>query len=236
MKVQRVIANKVIKLSDDFKDTIEQMEINNNERFEKLEKNENDKSAAVVTILESVRVELDNHNDAIANLENEKTLLDTLIEQIDENIDNLSQKIDESIKKIKLIKEEEIETKRCVYDRYGYCKEKTNCMFFHSEETCMKYIKNGICTKIRCQKRHPRQCRYFLESIFKRGESCKYLHHYKRDTSDQCNRCEKTCQNIYYCEFCSKSFCSNCTVREAHVNNIYNYDKDLIKCSSIHLL
>ena len=53
-KVQRVIANKVIKLSDDFKDTIEQMEINNNERFEKLEKNENDKSAAVVTILESV--------------------------------------------------------------------------------------------------------------------------------------------------------------------------------------
>ena len=72
-KVQRVIANKVIKLNDDFKDTIKQMDIKNNERFEKLEKNETDKSAALETKLEGVRVELDNHNYIISNHENEKT-------------------------------------------------------------------------------------------------------------------------------------------------------------------
>ena len=113
-------------------------------------------------------------------------------------------------------------------------KKKKIVCFFHSEETCRDYIKNGICTKISCRKRHPRQCRYFLGSICRRGETCKYLH-YNRETTDQCKRCEKSCQNIYYCEFCSKSFCSNCTVKEAHVNNIYHYDQDLIKCSSIHL-
>ena len=131
-KVQRVIANKVIKLNDDFKDTIKQMDIKNNERFEKMEKNETDKSAALETKLEGVRVELGNHNDAIANLENEKTLLDTLLEQIDENINTLSKEIYESIKKITIleIKEEENKTKQCLYDRYGYCKEKENCMFF----------------------------------------------------------------------------------------------------------
>ena len=53
-KVQRVIANKVIKLNDNFKDTIKQMDIKNNERFEKLERNETDKSAALQTKLEGV--------------------------------------------------------------------------------------------------------------------------------------------------------------------------------------
>ena len=40
------------------------------------------------------------HNEAIKNIEIEKKMLDSLIEQSDENIDNINRKIDESIKNI----------------------------------------------------------------------------------------------------------------------------------------
>ena len=84
-KVQRVLANKVIKLSDDFKDA----EVKNNERFDRIDKDKNN----FYTKYENIKVGLDKNSDAIENLENEKTMLDVLIKQIDESIDNLCIKI-----------------------------------------------------------------------------------------------------------------------------------------------
>ena len=37
-----------------------------------------------------------------------------------------------------------------------------------------------------------------------------------------------------FCEFCTKSFCPECTVKEAHDMNIYE-ERDEIGCSNIHV-
>ena len=87
------MANKVIKLSDDFKDA----KMKNNERFDRIDKDKNNFN----TKYKDIKVGLDKNSDAIENLENEKTMLDVLIEQIDEYIDILCIKIEESTKKIR---------------------------------------------------------------------------------------------------------------------------------------
>ena len=38
----------------------------------------------------------------------------------------------------------------------------------------------------------------------------------------------------YYCEFCGKDFCYNCTVQEAHETNIYNKGDANVGCDKIN--
>ena len=90
---------------------------------------------------------------------------------------------------------------------------------------CADHTENGVCIKRYCRKRHPKTCRYFLRGFCRRNSSCKYLHS-KHNQAQSCNKCEKTNEQTYYCEVCGKTFCSQCTVEEAHTRNIYKaYEK-----------
>ena len=87
------------------------------------------------------------------------------------------------------------------------------------KENCSEFIETGLCMNDECRKRHPRKCRYDQRSICKRGESCRYLHEIsRRKESESCDLCEFLCSSRYFCEFCIKSFCSKCTIEEAHMN------------------
>ena len=83
--------------------------------------------------------------------------------------------------------------------------------------------------KLDCRLRHPKPCRYGNQCF--RGKSCLYLH-----STSYCDRCENFSRNLYFCEFCTKSFCQNCTVKQAHAKNIYG-DENLEspKCENIHI-
>ena len=155
---------------------------------------------------------------------------------IDDSINDTNVKIKESMKKIEELEENkpENETKQCVYDRKGYCKEGNSCKYFHAQEICSEYEKNGVCAKKECRKRHPRKCRYDQRSICHRGQSCRYLHEMRRTEMKSCDRREIPCLINYYCEFCGKSFCVNCTLEEAHTNNIYKAEPNSVNCSLIH--
>ena len=50
---------------------------------------------------------------------------------------------------------------RCYYYNLGYCKEKTNCIYLHSDEEC-----ETNCINESCLKRHRWKC--------KDGEGCYY--------------------------------------------------------------
>ena len=225
-KDQKILANKVIELNEVFKNSIT-----------KIKKKQSDETSMNEAKMKDFDGVLNIHEEGIANLQFEKSILDDLMKQIDDNINNVNQKIDASMKRIEQIKKEEKETdiKQCIYDRKGYCKEEENCKFFHAQEICREYIENKICTIKSCRKRHPQHCRYFYGSICRRGDSCRYLHDNKRKRSQSCTRCEKPCLNKYYCEFCKKSFCSSCTIEEAHLNNIFDGNVDSVCCSNIHL-
>ena len=116
--------------------------------------------------------------------------------------------------------------KQCKYNRKGHCRELDECEFFHSNIICDIYLEKGTCWKQKCSLRHPKPCRYGDQSY--RGKSCLYLHH---DLT--CGKCENFSTNLYFCEFCTKSFCQNCTHKEAHAKNVYE-ETENPKCEQIH--
>ena len=229
-KKQQIIIKEVMKINDAFKNTIEKM------RNEK----EEEKSAVDIKLEEfdkrSERFEtaLNNNEAEIAKIVTEKENLHTAIKEIDEKIHEHKEKIDMSLQKIEDLKTEknESEIKQCIFDRKGYCNREDNCNFYHSQEICTNYLESGVCNKTSCRQRHPRQCRYFLRGVCSRGEFCKFLHDQGRRVS-HCKKCEKVSNTNYYCEFCRNSFCSECTVGDAHENNIYTTNES-VNCSNIH--
>ena len=97
--------------------------------------------------------------------------------------------------------------RRCRYWNRGFCREGEDCVFYHSEEDCERFMETGKCNSRICQKRHRRQCRYFKTNEgCHRNEKYKYLHSQqtkfsqaekeeesevlrKRETSFKCNQC-----------------------------------------------
>jgi len=221
---QKVLAKKVIEWSDAFKNTIEKIRIE-----------ESNKKEAFETKLNELEKVLNIHSDEIKQIEVNKYKLEEMLMKLDDNIERKNNEIEESIKKIAELSEKEMEDeiKQCVFDRKGYCKEEGNCKYFHSDETCIDFVNSGMCIKQKCRKRHPQKCRYDQKSICFRGESCRYLHGQNRNI-ENCNRCESESLVRYYCEFCSKSFCSSCTTKEAHGNNFYNLETNSVGCSFVH--
>ena len=61
---------------------------------------------------------------------------------------------------------------------------------------------------------------------------CRYLHDQRRG-ENKCSKCEKFTLQKYCCEFCTKSFCPECPLKEAHDNNIYE-ERGEIGCANIH--
>ena len=62
--------------------------------------------------------------------------------------------------------------KICHYEKYGYCKRKEECSYFHPKEICIK----KECDIKNCRSRHPKECRFYKLGICKFLDSCKYDH------------------------------------------------------------
>ena len=75
-------------------------------------------------------------------------------------------------------------TSICVYNKFGFCKYGVTCRKNHEEIKC----ENSSCDIFNCNKRHPKECRYFKE--FKR---CKYNEYcrYEHNVSSEVNECLK---------------------------------------------
>ena len=61
----------------------------------------------------------------------------------------------------------------CLFDKFSYCKNGVRCLRIHLKEVCW----NRECDYRKCNKRHPRPCKIFIEKGFCRfGTSCRYSH------------------------------------------------------------
>ena len=153
-------------------------------RLAKLEKQAQDKEKDEEIIEINDRVDgigkvVDAHIDSITELEESKMDILKRLGEIDDTIASIT----EEIRTIEKVKAEQIKSttesqiKVCRFNNLGYCKIGKNlCNFYHSEDICKIYEEKGICYRILCRKRHPRQCRYEKEGNCYRGNSCMFKH------------------------------------------------------------
>lgn len=115
-----------------------------------------------------------------------------LSEKAVENLVNCVSKLE-----IKVMEDPEKETvaskvtRKCRHNNRGYCKHQNRCRFYHCEEICEQFVKDGSCEvgKV-CPYRHPKDCKYTEgPQGCKRGEYCKYLH--KNDKEADCLTIQK---------------------------------------------
>ena len=81
----------------------------------------------------------------------------------------------------------------CLYDKFSYCKNGVRCLRIHLKEVCW----NGECRDYRkCNKRHPKPCKSFMEKGFCRfGTSCRYSHRPPKVIEEQ-NKKIESLENI----------------------------------------
>ena len=165
-KDQKVIANKVIKLSDVFKATVDKHKKKNSQMFASYDA----KLVRAEDQVAKIKVVVERNTIDVSKLEEEYNHANDLLKIIDENLKEIEVKIEASEKLIKKLEDErrakkdEIENsiKLCLFDKRGYCKEKDGCKFFYAEQICEIYLENNVCWRDNCRKRHPKQCLYFL--------------------------------------------------------------------------
>ena len=107
---------------------------------------------------------------------------------------------------------------------------------------CDDYESEGVCIKRVCNKRHLKTCKYWRRGHCYRGESCQFAHQNLKSsslTNDQevveidCEKCGKKSSMHYYCESWGKTFCSKCTVKQAH-DELYSEQIPIMSCKDIH--
>ena len=65
----------------------------------------------------------------------------------------------------------------CLYNKFGFCKFRDTCKFRHVQEKC----ENSDCEVNNCQRRHPKECRYWRDfNRCKFGDYCLYKHETSR--------------------------------------------------------
>ena len=70
----------------------------------------------------------------------------------------------------------------CLYDKFSYCQNGVRCRRVHLKETCL--IRE--CDYSKCNKRHPRPCRFLMLNGFcKFGSRCRYSHRLPKNVEDQ---------------------------------------------------
>ena len=75
----------------------------------------------------------------------------------------------------------------CMFDKFGFCKERERCERTHLVEVCVK----EECDARKCDKRHPRACKYHQQNGFCKFKSnCKYGHKQFGSSRDQNLRIE----------------------------------------------
>ena len=79
--------------------------------------------------------------------------------------------------KQRMNKKRETSKIRCKYQNKGYCKEGSQCDYFHPEEPCHEQSLSGVCSKEKtCPSRHPNKCKFWIRGHCWRGNTCIYLH------------------------------------------------------------
>ena len=70
----------------------------------------------------------------------------------------------------------------CMFNKFGFCKKGDSCRKIHLVEICLK---DG-CDARKCDKRHPRPCRFFNQKGFCRFEiNCKFSHKPNKTIQEQ---------------------------------------------------
>ena len=212
------------------------------------EKKETDKRFdSVLDRFESLGNVIEEHTDGIEEIEEKVSDLKNKLEQINGSLERINVEISKLESKEKHeekvvncdtfddeVKNDNEEIKQCRFDRVGYCfKGKDECNFLHVEETCELYLQNGYCNKITCIRRHPRECYFYERGFCRRNGDCSYLHRSRKNLR-QCDKCDQRTNSTYYCEICDKSYCSHCTIKEAHVKDL-NQSKNLTDCKNVHI-
>ena len=168
--------------------------------------------------------------DTIADLEEKNNNITKRLTFIEEMLKKVNGEIEELEKKV----EDKNNIKQCRFDRVGFCmKGPDQCNFFHAQETCDPYLRHGYCNRVACYKRHPRKCIYFERGYCKWNEDCRYFHE-SRMIQNQCENCDRQSSVTYYCEICDNSYCNQCTVEDAHLNDPSKLNK-LKECKTIHI-
>ena len=98
---------------------------------------------------------------------------------------------------------------------------------------CSQFESEGICLKTICRDRHQRPCRYWRRGECYRGETCAFSHRLLRNELKKCDKCGKGNINLYYCNFCGKNFCCECTKEQAHDEEFAKFTEK-IGCDEIH--
>ena len=212
------------------------------------EKKETDKRFdCVIERFDTLDKVVEEHTDGIDEIEEKVVDLKNKLTHINESLEKINNEIavlesKKNAEKLKVTLECDIddgqkdkeEIKQCRFDRVGFCyKGKDNCAFLHVEETCDFYLQHGYCNKASCIRRHPRECYFYRRGFCGRKSDCSYLHKPRKE-SRQCDRCNQETNMTYYCELCDKSYCSQCTIREAHIKDP-NDSKILAECQNVHL-
>lgn len=70
----------------------------------------------------------------------------------------------------------------CMFNKFGFCKKGESCRKIHLVEICLK----DICDARKCDKRHPRPCKFFNQKGFCRFEiKCKFSHKPNKTIQEQ---------------------------------------------------
>ena len=157
---------------------------NLNARLEAIEKQSDDEQTTdLKEILESQAL-IDgimvNNSDDIALMKKLKQENKDAIKCLEYRIEILGKEIKmRNAESITGNKEEEHDLERketvCKFYNRGYCKYKMCCIYFHSQNICEIFLKDGKCFRKGCCLRHPKNCKYGKEGCF-RVQTCAYLH------------------------------------------------------------
>ena len=75
----------------------------------------------------------------------------------------------------------------CLFDKFSFCRNGVKCLKVHLKEVCQ----NRECEYRKCNKRHPKPCRFFRENGFcKFGTSCRYSHRVSREIEENNKKIE----------------------------------------------
>lgn len=70
-------------------------------------------------------------------------------------------------------------TRRCRHNNAGFCKMGGECVYYHTDKICDKFLSDGKCSEPKlCWLRHPKECKFWLgdRQGCLRGQECMYLH------------------------------------------------------------
>ena len=153
------------------------------ETFErKYEKNGNDELKAIIEKQEVLDKAIAANSDAIGKIDEEikeaekskqnKVPRDMLQNKDDDKAGNEHQK-----------------RKKCRYYNRGYCKYTNKCRFIHPRHICSMYMESNKCTKVNCNERHPKECKWNEKAGGCRRQGCDYAHG-KEISNYKCEGCK----------------------------------------------